>query len=243
MLGGSSCTTTSSSPTQQKSAVASNKKPHVESFWKGDGVSGSPKIEIDLSKQAARYYKGGQLVGQSPISSGREGHDTRSGTYRIMEKDLDHRSSLYGAFVDSSDHIVVEDVDARRDKAPPGTRFKGASMRYFMRVTGAVGMHEGYLPGYPASHGCIRLPSHMASTFFHATPSGTPVVIIGNAADAESTQPVHDPVLGYPPGTQPAATTAPTPATKAKAKSSGIFAAKKKPAKPAPLRGQTLYLE
>lgn len=242
MLGGSSCTGPTS-PVQQKSSVASNKKPHVESFWKGDGVTGSPKIEIDLSQQAARYYKGGQLVGQSPISSGREGYGTHSGTYRIMEKDLDHRSSLYGAFVDSSDHIVVEDVDARRDRAPAGTRFKGASMRYFMRVTGAVGMHEGYLPGFPASHGCIRLPSHMASTFFNATPAGTPVVIIGNAANAESTQPVHDPLLGYPPGTQPAATPALTTKAKAKASSSGFFTSQKKQTKPAPLRGQTLYLE
>jgi len=63
-------------------------------------------------------------------------------------------------------------------------------MHYFMRVVGAIGMHEGYLPGYPASHGCIRLPTNMAAAFYHATPHGTPVQIVGNAALAAYEAPV-----------------------------------------------------
>ncbi|MBK8092384.1 MAG: L,D-transpeptidase [Verrucomicrobiaceae bacterium] len=159
----------------------------AQGYWIGDRVSGSPKIVIDLSRQIVRYYKGGTLVGAAPISSGREGHGTVRGTYRIMEKDADHRSSLYGSFVTPDGRIVESDVDVRSDVPPPGTRFLGASMRSFMRVTGAIGMHEGYLPGYPASHGCIRLPSRMAAIFYHATPHGTPVEIIGDPPDGHLT--------------------------------------------------------
>lgn len=153
----------------------------AQGWWTGDKVAGSPKIVIDLSRQVVRYYKGGKLVGAAPISSGREGNDTVRGSFRVIEKDADHRSSLYGSFVTPNGTIVEGDVDSRRDRPPPGTRFLGASMRSFMRITGGIGMHEGYLPGFAASHGCIRLPSRMAAIFYRATPLGTPVDIIGDA--------------------------------------------------------------
>jgi lipoprotein-anchoring transpeptidase ErfK/SrfK len=51
-------------------------------------------------------------------------------------------------------------------------------MYYFMRIYGGVGMHQGYLPGYPASHGCIRLPGHMAEKFYHQVTVGTPVEVV-----------------------------------------------------------------
>jgi lipoprotein-anchoring transpeptidase ErfK/SrfK len=51
-------------------------------------------------------------------------------------------------------------------------------MPFFMRITGGVGMHEGYLPGYPASHGCIRMPGKMAAIFFSNVDLGTPVEIV-----------------------------------------------------------------
>ncbi|MEZ5387048.1 MAG: L,D-transpeptidase family protein [Prosthecobacter sp.] len=155
-------------------------------WWSGDGVVGSPRIVIDLSQQRLRYFKGGQLVGVSPISSGREGNSTLNGKFRIIEKDLDHRSSLYGSYVDASDNIVVGDVDARVDPCPPGAKFVGAGMRYFMRIVGGIGMHEGYLPGFPASHGCIRLPTRMAAIFYENTPHGTPVEVIGHGSLAAS---------------------------------------------------------
>ncbi|MEQ1748896.1 MAG: L,D-transpeptidase family protein [Prosthecobacter sp.] len=145
-------------------------------------VSGNPKIVISLSEQRVALFKGDQLVGISPISSGREEHGTHVGNFSISEKDENHRSSLYGAYVDASGNVVVEDVDVRKTPKPPGTRFLGADMHWFMRVNGAIGMHRGYLPGYPASHGCIRLPGAMASLFYHATPYGTPVEIRRNAS-------------------------------------------------------------
>jgi hypothetical protein len=151
-------------------------------WWKGDGVVGKPKIVINLSTQRVQYYKGGQLVGVSPISSGRESHGTVTGTYHILDKDIDHRSSLFGAYVDQAGNVVQGDVDTRTDRAPSGSRYLGANMRYFMRIVGGIGMHEGYLPGYPASHGCIRMPTKMAVIFFNETPEGTPVEIIGESA-------------------------------------------------------------
>lgn len=148
------------------------------SYWRGEGVSGRPRIEIALGEQKLRYYKGEQLVGESPVSTGREGFQTVVGRFAICEKDLDHESSMFGDYVDAEGKVVQSDVDARKDSRPAGTRFDGADMRWFMRITGATGMHAGYLPGFPASHGCIRLPAEMAEIFFRETPMGTPVEIL-----------------------------------------------------------------
>jgi hypothetical protein len=148
------------------------------SYWRGDGVAGRPRIVIALGEQKLRYYKGEQLVAESLVSTGREGFETVAGRFAICEKDLDHESSMFGDYVDANGEVVQGDVDARKDPRPAGTRFDGADMRWFMRITGATGMHAGYLPGFPASHGCIRLPAEMAEIFFRETPMGTPVEIL-----------------------------------------------------------------
>jgi lipoprotein-anchoring transpeptidase ErfK/SrfK len=133
-------------------------------------------IVVDLMDQQAYLYSGGQLVLTSPISTGREGYGTAPGKYKIIDKDIDHRSGVYGAYV--ADGLVVQrDVDSRKDPRPPGAQFVGAPMPYFLRVYGGVGMHAGYLPGYPASHGCIRMPSDKARRFYEAVSIGTPVTI------------------------------------------------------------------
>jgi L,D-transpeptidase catalytic domain len=148
------------------------------SFWYADQMRGKPSIEIRLGEQMVYLYKGGQLAGGSPISSGKEGYDTRPGRYQITEKDIDHKSSIYGDYEDMYGNVIMKDIDNRTDRRPPGTRFEGAKMYYFMRIYGGVGMHQGYLPGYAASHGCIRLPGHMAEKFYRVTPMGTPVRIV-----------------------------------------------------------------
>ena len=148
------------------------------SFWNADQVHGRPKVLISLGEQKVYLFKGGQLAGGSPISSGSEGYDTRPGNYRIIEKDIDHKSSIYGDYEDRDGNVVMQNIDNRKDRRPPGTRFEGAKMFYFMRVYGGVGMHQGYLPGYPASHGCIRMPGHMAEKFFREVHVGTPVEIV-----------------------------------------------------------------
>lgn len=94
-----------------------------------------------------------------------------------MQKDKDHASSVYGDYVDAGGAVVKRDIDRNKDPMPPGTRFDGAKMPYFMRIVGGVGMHQGFLPGYAASHGCIRMPMAMAEAFFRNVETGTPVHI------------------------------------------------------------------
>lgn len=147
------------------------------SYWAGDGSGGSPAIVIDISDQKLYYYKGDKLVGISAVSTGREGHDSPIGSFKVRKKEKEHASNLYGDFVDASGTVVVKNVDAKKDKAPEGTHFKGSSMPWFMEFANGVGMHTGFLPGVPDSHGCIRLPDKMARIFFVNTPMGTPVKV------------------------------------------------------------------
>lgn len=152
--------------------------PEAISYWHGDSLSGSPKIKIDLGEQKAYFYKGGQLAGVSAVSTGRPGLATETGTFHVMEKERNHRSSIYGDYVDGSGNIVKAEVDINKDRQPRGTHFVGSPMPNFMRVVGGIGMHEGYLPGYPASHGCIRMPASMAEEFYDNAQVGTPVTIV-----------------------------------------------------------------
>ncbi len=148
------------------------------SYWDGDGVSGSPSITIDLQQQKAFFYKGGNLVGVSMISSGREGFDTPSGNFKITQKSKNHASNLYGDYVDGSGNVVVSNIGVKTDSKPLGTTFRGAPMPYFMRIHGGVGMHAGFLPGFAASHGCIRMPERMAQIFFVNVSHGTRVRVV-----------------------------------------------------------------
>jgi lipoprotein-anchoring transpeptidase ErfK/SrfK len=135
-------------------------------------------VVVSLPKQRAYLMTGEQIVIDSPISSGKRGHSTPSGHFSVLEKDPNHHSSLYGNFVDSSGRIIRAGVSARIDSAPSGTRFARAPMKWFMRLTGdGVGMHIGILPGYPASHGCIRMPDDGAKLFYDHVKVGTPVAV------------------------------------------------------------------
>lgn len=149
------------------------------SYWDGDGVQGAPSIVIDLSDQKASFYKGSKLVGVSAISSGREGYGTPTGAYKITQKNPNHVSNLYGDFVNSQGDVLVKNVTNGKDPVPVGGKFAGSPMPFFMRLgrTG-VGLHQGFLPGVPDSHGCIRMPERMVKIFFENAPAGTPVTII-----------------------------------------------------------------
>ena len=118
-------------------------------------------IVVSLADQRLYAYHDQQLVAWSNISSGKPGHETPTGSFTVSEKDVDHHSSLY-------------------DNAP---------MPYFMRLTdGGVGMHAGQLPGYAASHGCVRLPLTMAKELYQRVESGTPVEIIDTPVTATVAQ-------------------------------------------------------
>jgi lipoprotein-anchoring transpeptidase ErfK/SrfK len=147
------------------------------SYWDDYRTGGTPRIVIDLDEQRAYFYRGNNVVGLSVVSTGREGYNTPPGQFRVTEKDPTHVSSIYGDYVDRSGQVVKENVDVAKDARPRGAVFRGAPMPYFLRIHGGIGMHAGYLPGYPASHGCIRLPKEMAVRFYQNAAIGTPVVI------------------------------------------------------------------
>jgi lipoprotein-anchoring transpeptidase ErfK/SrfK len=165
-------------PTGQGKYHSAPAIPDDISYWDGDGVPGPPLIKINRGQQKAYFYKGSTLVGVSKISSGNEDHATPPGRYKITQKSKDHKSSVYGVFKDKATGMTVNDnVDIRVDKIPPGCVYYPAPMPNFMRFNGGIGMHTGYLPGYAASHGCIRMPDHMAEHFFNNVEVGTPVVV------------------------------------------------------------------
>ena len=105
---------------------------------------------ISLSKQQVSVYSPKGLYTQSPVSTGQPGHPTPKGIFTILGKELYHRSTIYS----------------------------GAPMPFMQRITyTGVAMHEGYLPGYPASHGCIRMPHEFARWLFRITAGNERVVI------------------------------------------------------------------
>ena len=133
-------------------------------------------VRVSLPRQRAYLMVGDEVAADSPISSGKAGHSTPRGNFSVLEKDPDHRSSIYGDFVDGSGRVVRSGISAKIDSAPSGTHYVGAPMRWFMRLTGeGVGMHVGILPGYPASHGCIRMSPDGAKLFYDTVRVGTKV--------------------------------------------------------------------
>lgn len=121
-------------------------------------------VYVDLGRQRATVYRNGVRIAVTTISSGKPGHETPTGVFTILQKNKDHRSSTY-------------------DNAP---------MPYMQRLTWmGVALHAGNLPGYPASHGCVRLPMEFAKKLFTITPMGGTVVIAGGHED-----PIKRPVAG-----------------------------------------------
>jgi len=120
--------------------------------WHPDrSPSGPVVVLVSIPKQWVVVYRGGVRIASSSCSTGRPGHTTPSGVFVILQKDVHHHSSTYN----------------------------NAPMPYMERVTwGGVALHAGNLPGYPASHGCVRLPLEFAKLLFGVTTLGTPVIIV-----------------------------------------------------------------
>ena len=111
-------------------------------------------VLVSLSEQLAHIYRNDVRIATTTISSGRSGHRTPTGVYPILEKRVKHFSNLY-------------------DNAP---------MPYMQRLTwDGIALHGGNLPGYPASHGCIRLPHRFAKLLFEVTARGETTVIVTNS--------------------------------------------------------------
>lgn len=107
-------------------------------------------LVVSINNQTVTVYDDGKQIAKSPISSGMRGHETPTGVFSILEKNRTHHSNLYG----------------------------GAPMPFMQRVTNSgVALHAGEIPGYPASHGCIRLPYSFARSLFGITDVGARVII------------------------------------------------------------------
>ncbi len=137
------------------------------------------RILVSISKQRAYLMLGDEVAIDTPVSTGKRAGMTPPGEFTVMEKDPDHRSNIYGNFVDGKGRMVRSGVSTRIDSAPSGSRFSGAPMYHFLRLNEqGLGLHAGHLPGYPASHGCIRLPVDIAPLFFKNVKTGTPAKIV-----------------------------------------------------------------
>jgi hypothetical protein len=142
---------------QLKLAKQAEKLKPGEWVWKPEIAPDGPVlVYVDLGRQRATVYRNGVRIGVSTISSGKDGYETPTGVFTILEKDKDHHSKTYD----------------------------NASMPYQQRLTWmGVAMHAGNLPGFPASHGCVRMPMEFAKRLFDITPMGGTVVIAGGNED------------------------------------------------------------
>ena len=120
-------------------------------LWK-NGADTVTRVVVSLADQMVYAYDGDELVGAATASTAREGHITPTGIFHVLERHESYRSKKYD----------------------------NASMPYMQRIDDyGIAMHGGPLPGYPASHGCIRLPTKFAAKLFAATELGTTVVVGG----------------------------------------------------------------
>jgi hypothetical protein len=108
-------------------------------------------IVVSIARQRAYAYRNGVLIGISTASTGKKGHETPTGVFTLLQKNADHKSNLYN----------------------------NAPMPYMQRLTwDGIALHAGNLPGYPASHGCVRLPLSFAKKLFDVTKLGLTVIVI-----------------------------------------------------------------
>lgn len=146
--------------------------------WHPDANQPITRVEVRIGEQRVYIYQNDEVAGESPITTGKPGHDTPPGHYSVLVKDIDHKSNLYGVFLDGNGYIIDGNAEAGQ-KPPPGAIYDSADMPYYLRIRDdGVGLHAGYLPGYPASHGCIRMPHAFAELLFSNISVGTPVDVV-----------------------------------------------------------------
>jgi lipoprotein-anchoring transpeptidase ErfK/SrfK len=152
----------------------------VTVFWGGAVLASQSWVIINLSEQRAYLVEQGRVTLISPIASGKPGWSTPTGGSSVLRKDIDHRSASFGSVVNAAGKVVNSNATPA-SPVPTGCHFRSAPMPYYMEFSPAIGMHAGYLPGYPASHGCVRMPRDLAARFFARVQVGTPVKVVGSA--------------------------------------------------------------
>lgn len=199
-------------------------------------------VEIALREQRGILLVDGAVAMDFPVATGRASHPTPRGSYKILDKKKDYSSNLYGRIVSATGETLVSDADTREDAVPVGGSFVGSRMPYWMRITPTgLGMHVGYVPGRPASHGCIRLKQSAAVELFGILAPGTPVTVeffapaLGGPVGLESvvtSEAAHNAPPARPRPT-PAATPAPAATPSAPAQDAPPPPAASEPAPPA----------
>lgn len=150
-------------------------------MWRGRAIEEyaprRSRVEILLKEQRGRLYINDKIAMDFPVCSGRVGgSETPRGTFRISQKEREHRSSIYGSFVNAQGDIVKLGVTSRQSP-PSGAQFRGTSMPYWMRFNGAIGMHVGNVYREEASHGCVRVPVEACSILFEKLEVGSTVIV------------------------------------------------------------------
>src|SRR5580700_7394542 len=148
-------------------------------LWGSVGMASETRVIINLSDQRVSLVERGRITLVSPIASGKPGWLTPTGNFNIFNKDIDHLSRSFGSVVDAYGRVVNSSATPSTYLSR-GSHYRPAPMPYFMEFSSAVGMHAGYLPGYPASHGCVRMPRDLAALFFQRVQIGTPVTVVGS---------------------------------------------------------------
>jgi hypothetical protein len=147
-------------------------------------------IKVHLYEQRGlMLHEGKHVAIDFPVSSGRRSFPTTPGSYTVIEKKLKHSSNLYGKYVEiGTGKVLASDVDTSSDPMPENASYVGSPMPYFMRLTNkGLGLHIGVVPGYPASHGCIRVPRKIMPRVYALTPAGTAVEVIKSAPEVPET--------------------------------------------------------
>jgi lipoprotein-anchoring transpeptidase ErfK/SrfK len=160
-------------------------RPIAVGFISASTMHSGTRVIINLSEQRAYLMEGGQVALISPIASGRPGWSTPTGNFSIIGKDIDHRSQSFGSVLDSSGTISTANATPGT-YVPPGFHYRPAPMPFYMQFGQAIGMHAGFLPGYPASHGCVRMLRDLAERFFDEVHIRTPVTVIGSTRELTS---------------------------------------------------------
>ena len=148
-------------------------------FRKANGSLRTFGRATPLNERRAYLVEQGRVTLVSPIASGKPGWSTPTGNFSIFSKDIDHCSRSFGSVIDAYRRVVNSNATPN-SRVPRGGHYCAAPMPYFMEFSPAVGMHAGYLPGYPASHGCVRMPRDFAALFFARVHTGTPVTVVGS---------------------------------------------------------------
>lgn len=163
--------------TPRQRSIDRNRLPTPKFSWSADESKPLTKLVIKLEEQKIYGFQDSTMVMSSDISSGKEAYATKTGSYKVIQKSIAHKSNLYGSFVNSKGVLV--DANAKvSDPVPPGLRYVPSPMPFFLRLTHqGLGLHTGILPGYAASHGCVRLPAFIAEKLFATVPLGTVVEI------------------------------------------------------------------